>query len=107
QQDREGAVVDPRRHLLVAADLDQLDLDVPGEHLAVVLHVVLVGRPQHAHRDHGDPHPSAILRPVPEDSERHFNIHTDPETMAGHYSNFANVSHSDYELTAAFRSVHR
>jgi hypothetical protein len=34
---------------------------------------------------------------VPEDGERHFNIHTDPETMAGHYANFANVSHSDYE----------
>ena len=33
-----------------------------------------------------------------DDGERHFNIHTDPETMAGHYANFANVSHSDYEF---------
>ena len=34
---------------------------------------------------------------VSDDGERHFNIHTDPETMAGHYANFANVSHSDEE----------
>ena len=40
-----------------------------------------------------------------EDAERHFNIHTDPETMAGHYSNFANVSHSDYEFTITFARV--
>jgi hypothetical protein len=43
---------------------------------------------------------------VPEESdERHFNIHTDPETMAGHYANFANVSHSDYEFTITFARV--
>jgi hypothetical protein len=42
---------------------------------------------------------------VPEDAERHFNIHTDPETMAGHYANFANVSHSDYEFTITFARV--
>jgi Protein of unknown function (DUF3467) len=42
---------------------------------------------------------------VPEDGERHFNIHTDPETMAGHYANFANVSHSDYEFTLTFARV--
>ena len=40
-----------------------------------------------------------------ENGERHFNIHTDPETMAGHYSNFANVSHSDYEFTITFARV--
>ena len=40
-----------------------------------------------------------------ENEERHFNIHTDPETMAGHYSNFANVSHSDYEFTITFARV--
>src|SRR3989440_10273267 len=49
-------------------------------------------------------------RAVPEeennnDGERHFNIHTDPETMAGHYANFANVSHSDYEFTITFARV--
>jgi hypothetical protein len=42
---------------------------------------------------------------VPEDGERHFNIHTDPDTMAGHYANFANVSHSDYEFTLTFARV--
>jgi hypothetical protein len=42
---------------------------------------------------------------MPEDAERHFNIHTDPETMAGHYANFANVSHSDYEFTLTFARV--
>src|SRR5918994_2031749 len=42
---------------------------------------------------------------VSDDGERHFNIHTDPETMAGHYANFANVSHSDYEFTITFARV--
>ena len=42
---------------------------------------------------------------MPEDTERHFNIHTDPDTMACHYSNFANVSHSDYEFTLTFARV--
>ena len=37
--------------------------------------------------------------------ERHFNIHTSPEIMAGHYANFANVSHSDYEFTLTFARV--
>ncbi len=37
--------------------------------------------------------------------ERHLNIHTTPELMAGHYSNFANVSHSDYEFTVTFARV--
>ncbi len=39
------------------------------------------------------------------DSERHFDIHADPEVMAGHYANFANVSHSDYEFTVTFARV--
>jgi hypothetical protein len=37
--------------------------------------------------------------------ERHFNIQTSPEIMAGHYANFANVSHSDYEFTVTFARV--
>jgi len=37
--------------------------------------------------------------------ERHINIHTSPEVMAGHYANFANVSHSDYEFTVTFARV--
>jgi len=43
---------------------------------------------------------------VPEEQpERHFNIHTSPETMAGVYANFANVTHSDYEFTVTFARV--
>jgi hypothetical protein len=37
--------------------------------------------------------------------ERHINIHFDPSDMAGHYANFANVSHSDYEFTVTFARV--
>src|SRR4051794_40872681 len=37
--------------------------------------------------------------------ERHFNLHTSPETMAGTYANFANVSHSDYEFSITFARV--
>ena len=41
----------------------------------------------------------------PNQPERHINIHFAPEVMAGHYSNFANVSHSDYEFTITFARV--
>jgi len=41
----------------------------------------------------------------PNTPERHINIHFSPEVMAGHYSNFANVSHSDYEFTITFARV--
>ena len=37
--------------------------------------------------------------------EQHINIHFAPEIMAGVYSNFANVSHSDYEFTVTFARV--
>jgi uncharacterized protein DUF3467 len=37
--------------------------------------------------------------------ERHINLHTTPEVMQGHYANFANVSHSDYEFTITFARV--
>ena len=40
-----------------------------------------------------------------EGRDRQFNIHTNPETMAGVYANFANVSHSDYEFTITFARV--
>jgi hypothetical protein len=40
-----------------------------------------------------------------EREERHINIHTSPEIMAGVYANFANVSHSDYEFTITFARV--
>jgi hypothetical protein len=38
-------------------------------------------------------------------TQRHINIHFAPEQMAGHYANFANVSHSDYEFTITFARV--
>ena len=41
----------------------------------------------------------------PEPPERHINLHTSPEVMAGVYANFANVSHSDYEFTITFARV--
>jgi hypothetical protein len=40
-----------------------------------------------------------------EQPERQLNIHFTPEEMAGHYANFANVSHSDYEFTSTFARV--
>jgi hypothetical protein len=40
-----------------------------------------------------------------QEGERHFDIQADPKVMAGHYSNFANVSHSDYEFTITFARV--
>jgi hypothetical protein len=42
---------------------------------------------------------------APTGPERHINIHIDPDKMAGHYANFANVSHSDYEFTITFARV--
>ena len=41
----------------------------------------------------------------PNRPERHINIHFSPDIMAGVYSNFANVSHSDYEFTITFARV--
>ena len=40
-----------------------------------------------------------------DEGERHFNLHTTPEAMAGVYANFASVSHSDYEFTITFSRV--
>jgi Protein of unknown function (DUF3467) len=40
-----------------------------------------------------------------EASERHLNIHLDPEHLAGVYSNFANVSFSSYEFTVTFARI--
>jgi hypothetical protein len=37
-----------------------------------------------------------------EEQEKHINLHATPETMAGVYANFANVSHSDYEFSITF-----
>ena len=40
-----------------------------------------------------------------EAQERHLNIHLDPEHLAGVYSNFANVSFSNYEFTITFARI--
>jgi Protein of unknown function (DUF3467) len=40
-----------------------------------------------------------------EPRERQINMHMSPETMAGSYANFANVSHSDYEFTITLARV--
>ena len=37
--------------------------------------------------------------------ERQLNIHLDPENLAGVYSNFANISFSDYEFTLTFARI--
>ena len=37
--------------------------------------------------------------------ERQLNIHLDPEHLAGHYANFANISFSDYEFTITFARI--
>jgi hypothetical protein len=42
---------------------------------------------------------------VDEDSQRQLNIHLDPDLMAGVYSNFANISFSDYEFTLTFARI--
>ena len=40
-----------------------------------------------------------------ERSERHLNIHMDPEQLQGVYANFANISYSEYEFTITFMRV--
>ena len=38
-------------------------------------------------------------------NQRQLNIHIDPDVMAGVYSNFANISFSDYEFTITFARI--
>ena len=40
-----------------------------------------------------------------EGEERQLNIHVDPEHLAGVYTNFANISFSDYEFTITFARI--
>jgi len=40
-----------------------------------------------------------------EAEERQLNLHLDPQNLAGVYSNFANVSFSDYEFTLTFARI--
>ena len=41
----------------------------------------------------------------PDGQERQLNIHIDPEHLGGVYTNFANVSFSDYEFTITFARI--
>ena len=93
-------------HLFVLADLDQLEPRVSREQLLVMLDVIGKRRAELAHGNDDDPH-GGILSPMddPNTPERHINIHFSPDIMAGVYSNFANVSHSDYEFTITFARV--
>jgi hypothetical protein len=93
-------------HLFVLADLDQLEPRVSREQLLVMLDVIGKRRAEPAHGNDDDPH-GGILSPMddPNTPERHINIHFSPDIMAGVYSNFANVSHSDYEFTITFARV--
>jgi hypothetical protein len=106
EQDHVGPIGDAAPDLLVHADLDQLHPGVAGEQLAVVRDVVGVGRTQPPDREHDVPHVRDTTSGMGDDErERHINIHTSPEIMAGVYANFANVSHSDYEFTITFARV--
>ncbi len=40
-----------------------------------------------------------------EAQDRQLNIHLDPEHLAGVYSNFANISFSEYEFTLTFARI--
>ena len=40
-----------------------------------------------------------------DEQQRQLNIHLDPDLMAGVYSNFANVSFSEYEFTLTFARI--
>jgi Protein of unknown function (DUF3467) len=106
QQRDVRAIGQPAPNLLVLAHLDQLEPRVTRDQLLVVLHIISERRPQPAHGDDHYPH-DGILRPMDDQGrpERHINIQFSPDLMAGVYSNFANVSHSDYEFTITFARV--
>ena len=40
-----------------------------------------------------------------EPQERQLNLHLEPQHLAGFYSNFANISFSDYEFTLTFARI--
>ena len=40
-----------------------------------------------------------------DDQQRQLNIHLDPDHLAGVYSNFANITYSDYEFTITFARI--
>ena len=92
--------------MLVLAHLDQRQPRVTGDQPLVVLDVVRERRAHLADREHRVAHRCDTRRAwTPSQPERHINLHTSPEVMAGIYANFANVSHSDYEFTITFARV--
>jgi hypothetical protein len=107
EQRDERALRDARRDACVRADLDQLEPGVAAEQLGVMGDVINERWPQTAHGDDGDSHrwDTRSHMDEPNQPERQINIHFSPEMMAGNYSNFANVSHSDYEFTITFARV--
>jgi len=66
--------------------------------------VVHEGRANLSDTDDDQAHSGCDTRRVSDDPERerHINMHMSPDTMAGTYANFANISHSDYEFTITF-----
>jgi hypothetical protein len=42
---------------------------------------------------------------VDDEQERQLNLHLEPQSLAGVYANFANVSFSDYEFTITFARI--
>jgi hypothetical protein len=71
----------------------------------VMRHVVLERLSNLSHAYDDEPHYGCDTRNSVSDDqerERHINMHMSPETMAGAYANFANISHSEYEFTITF-----
>jgi len=46
-----------------------------------------------------------MVSAMDEPAERQFNIHMDPQNLAGVYANFANITFSDYEFTLTFARI--
>jgi hypothetical protein len=103
----ESSLRDARGDARVLADLDQLEACVTAEQLGVMGDIIDKRWPQAADGDDSDSHrwDTRSHMDEPNQPERQINIHFSPEMMAGNYSNFANVSHSDYEFTITFARV--
>jgi hypothetical protein len=84
--------------------LDRLEACMACEQALVVGDVVHERRANLSDTDHDQAHSGCDTRRVSDDPERerHINMHMSPDTMAGTYANFANISHSDYEFTITF-----
>jgi Protein of unknown function (DUF3467) len=107
EQGDEHPLGDAAGDVVVLAHLDQLELDMTGEQLLVMLDIVGERRAQPPDGNDEDPHDARyyVSMEDPGRPERHINIHFSPDIMAGVYANFANVSHSDYEFTITFARV--